>query len=92
MRSVTTYSYAASETIIPHVIGMSYRKFLDSHTDWESISKNWEVILMFGSFPLKNSQVTSGGVGKHTTKEFIKSCAKKGIEFINISPIRNNPK
>ena len=39
VKSVTTYSYAASETIIPHVIGMSYRKFLDQHTDWNSVSK-----------------------------------------------------
>ena len=86
-KSVNTYSYAASETIMPHVIGMSYRQFLDNHTDWNNIRDNSKIIMMFGGLPLKNSQVTSGGVGKHTTKEFIKSCAQKGIEFINISPM-----
>ena len=86
-KSVNTYSYAASETIMPHVIGLSYRKFLDTHTDWDNIKDNSELILMFGGLPLKNSQVTSGGVGKHTTKEYLKACSKKGIEFINISPM-----
>ena len=86
-KSVNTYSYAASETIMPHVIGISYRKFLDTHTDWNNIRENSKLIVMFGSLPLKNSQVTSGGVGKHTTKEFVKSCKRKGIEFVNISPM-----
>jgi len=86
-KSINTYSYAASETIMPHVIGISYREFLDTHTDWNNIKDNSELVVMFGGLPLKNSQVTSGGVGKHTTKEFIQSCEKKGIEFINISPM-----
>ena len=41
-KSVNTYSYAASETIMPHVIGLSYRKFLDTHTDWNNIKDNSE--------------------------------------------------
>ena len=86
-KSVNTYSYAASETIMPHVIGMSYRQFLDTHTDWNNIKDNSELIVMFGGLPLKNAQVTSGGVGKHTTKEYIKKCVQNGIEFINISPM-----
>ena len=86
-KSVNTYSYAASETIMPHVIGMSYRQFLDTHTDWNNIKDNSELIVMFGGLTLKNAQVTSGGVGKHTTKEYIKKCAQKGIKFINISPM-----
>ena len=86
-KSVNTYSYAASETIIPHVIGMSYRKFLNSHTDWDNICENTELILMFGGLPLKNSQVTSGGVGKHTTKEYLKKCANNKVKFYNISPM-----
>ena len=65
---------------------MPYRKFLDQHTDWNSISKNTDVILMFGSLPLKNSQVTSGGVGFHTTKNFLKKCKNRNVKFFNISP------
>jgi len=86
-KSVNTYSYAASETIMPHVIGMKYRQFLDTHTDWNNIKDHSKLIVMFGGLPLKNAQVNSGGVGKHTTKEYIKKCTQKGIKFINISPM-----
>ena len=81
-KSVNTYSYAASETIMPHVIGISYRKFLDTHTDWNNIKDHSKLIVMFGGLPLKNSQVTSGGVGKHTTKEYLKSCQKKELSLL----------
>ena len=67
---------------------MSYRKFLDEHTDWESIARNTEVILMFGSLPLKNSQVTSGGVGFHTTRLYLEKCKKIRLNFlILVQPI-----
>ncbi len=87
-RSEGTYSYAASEAIIPHVIGMSYYDFLDHHTDWNSICANTTLMLTFGGLPLKNSQVTSGGVGQHTTRGFIEECDRKGVKFININPMK----
>ena len=87
-RSKGTYSYAASETIIPHVIGMSYYDFLDHHTDWECICENTTLIVAFGGLPIKNSQVTSGGVGRHTTREYLEKCRRKGIKFININPVK----
>ena len=87
-KSIGTYSFAASETIVPHAIGMSYYEFLDNHTDWNSISENTSLLVMFGGFPLKNSQVTSGGVGKHTTKHYLEKCLQNGAKFININPMQ----
>ena len=40
---------------------------------------------MFGGMPLKNSQVSAGGVGKHTTEMALKKCLKSGIKFINFN-------
>ena len=37
---------------------------------------------MFGSLPLKNSQVTSGGVGFHTTKTFLKNVKIEMSNFL----------
>ena len=45
---------------------------------------------MFGGMPLKNSQVSAGGVGKHTTEMALKKCLKSGTKFINISPNAND--
>ena len=45
---------------------------------------------MFGGMPLKNSQVSSGGVGKHTTEIALRKCVESGTKFINISPNSND--
>ena len=53
---------------MPHIIGLDLYKTLDEHTTWNALSGGCELILMFGGMPLKNSVVSSGGVGKHTTE------------------------
>ena len=88
--SKQSYSYAAAQTLLPHVIGLDLYKTLDEHTTWNALSKDCELILMFGGMPLKNSIVSSGGVGKHTTKIGLKKCYDKGIDFINISPLQDD--
>ena len=85
--SVQSYSYAAAQTILPHIIGKSLYELLDDHSSWDALSKKTELIVMFGGMPLKNSQISSGGVGKHSTEAGMKKCKKKGIDFINISPL-----
>ena len=88
--SVQSYSYAAAQTILPHIIGKSLYELLDDHSSWDALSKKTELIVMFGGMPLKNSQISSGGVGKHSTEAGMKKCKKKGIDFINISPLTND--
>ena len=88
--SKQSYSYAAAQTLLPHIIGLDLYETLDEHTTWNSLSTDCELILMFGGMPLKNSVVSSGGVGKHNTKLGIKKCYDKGVRFINISPLQND--
>ena len=85
--SKQSYSYAAAQTLLPHIIGLDLYKTLDEHTTWNALSGGCELILMFGGMPLKNSVVSSGGVGKHTTELSLKKCFKKGVRFVNISPL-----
>ncbi|MDB9788675.1 molybdopterin-dependent oxidoreductase [Candidatus Thioglobus sp.] len=85
--SFQSYSYAAAQTLLPHIIGLDLYSTLDEHTTWGALSEECELILMFGGMPLKNSKVSAGGVGKHVTKLGIKKCFDKGVEFINISPL-----
>ena len=47
-------------------------------------------MVMFGGMPLKNSKVSSGGVGKHSTQEGMKKCVLGGTKFVNISPLKND--
>ena len=88
-RSKFTYSFAAAEAMVPHILG-SYRAFLDTCTSWDLIKKNTELFICFGGIPLKNGQISQGGTGHHYQKENILEAAKSGIEFINISPLKSD--
>jgi biotin/methionine sulfoxide reductase len=89
VRHVDTYSYAAGQVIIPHVVG-PFAELLNKHTTWPVIAEHSELVVMFGGVPVKNAQVTSGGVGRHTVFEGLKNAYDMGVEFVNISPIRND--
>lgn len=84
-----TYSYAAAEAIIPYVVG-PFREVLDTHTTWPVLAEHCELLVMFGGMPVKNAQVTSGGVGRHTCYHGLRDCADNGCELVYLSPIRSD--
>jgi biotin/methionine sulfoxide reductase len=88
-RSKFTYSFAAAEAMVPHILG-SYRAYLDTCTSWDLIKKNTELFICFGGIPIKNGQISQGGTGQHYQKENILDAARSGIEFINISPLKSD--
>jgi len=88
-RSKFTYSFAAAEAMVPHILG-SYRAFLDTCTSWDSIEENTELFVCFGGIPLKNGQIAQGGTGSHNQKEKLISSAKAGIRFVNLSPLKSD--
>lgn len=87
--SVFTYSFAAAEAMIPHVLG-SYREFLNTATSWRSIAAEGELVIAFGGIPLKNGQIDAGGLGAHTQRDGITMASDAGVEFISISPLRHD--
>ena len=48
-KSVNTYSYAAAEVILPHVIGADAAKIMTQQTSWSSIVNNAKLMVSFGS-------------------------------------------
>ncbi len=88
-RSRFTYSFAAAEAVVPHILG-SYRAYLDTCTSWESIRENTELLVCFGGIPLKNGQICQGGTGYHYQREHLAAAAAAGIEFVNISPLKSD--
>ena len=87
--SVNTYSYAAAEVVVPHVLG-NYVGHLDMSTTWDSIAENCELFVAFGGLPLKNGQVSSGGTGVHVQKAGMSEAHRAGVRFVNISPLRSD--
>lgn len=87
--SRNTYSFAAAEVILPHVIGNMFDLLVDS-TGWPSVIDNTELLVAFGGIPIRNGQINSGGVGRHVQLEYLKAASQAGVELINISPIRSD--
>jgi len=88
-RSVNTHSHAALEVALPHVIG-SLSGMGTNHTPWELIIGHTELFVAFGGLPLKNAQVSAGGVSRHRVGDALQAAQAAGTQFINISPLRDD--
>ena len=87
--SVDTYSFAAAEVVVPHVLG-TFRGRLDTATGWESIAAACDLFVAFGGVPLKNGQISQGGLGRHVQKAGLMAAGEAGVEFVNVSPLRSD--
>ena len=88
-RSVDTYSFAAAQVILPHVLGAA-RPVIYPGTAWSSIIENTKTFVAFGGVPVKNGQIAQGGLGRHRQSGAIREAAAAGVEFVNISPLRSD--
>lgn len=88
-RSVGTYSFAAAEVIVPHVMGDFWQLLLET-TSWRSIIESGKLVVAFGGMPLRNGQINAGGVGRHVQREQMREAHRAGVEFVNIGPIRSD--
>ena len=88
--SVNSYSTAAAQVIIPHVLGEPFLKLLATQTTWPVIAEHAELVVMFGGIPLKNAQVSVGGIGRHVTRGWLTRCRENGAEFVNVGPLEND--
>ena len=84
-RSVNSYSLAAGEVILTHVLGDA-ASFIHAPQTWKSVAENTGLVVAFGGIPLRNSQISSGGTGYHRTTEGLRQASDAGVAFVNISP------
>lgn len=86
-----TYSYAAAQTICPHVVGNNDCVFGGVSTTWPAIAANTERIFFFGGLNARNAQINAGGVLTHETTLRAATVARKpGFRGYSISPIRDD--
>ncbi len=83
-----TYSAAAAEAIVPHILGLGYHQAIGQQTSWSMIAEHTELFLSFGGLRLSNAQVTFGGSGPHHTAEWLRKC--DGVEFISVGPLADD--
>ncbi len=86
VRAMNSYSTAAAQVILPHVI--SYWHEMELHqTTLRDIAQHSELVVSFGGMPLRNAQVAYGGITEHQTGPMLSKAARRGVEFVSISPI-----
>lgn len=88
-KSVNTYSYAAAEVVVPHVLG-EFKNMVINMTGWDSIAKDCTLFVAFGGVALKNGQISPGGTGCHVQQASLRTAKAAGVDFVNISPLRGD--
>ncbi|MFC6687299.1 molybdopterin-dependent oxidoreductase [Jhaorihella thermophila] len=89
VRSEGNYSYNAALVLLPHVVG-NYRDHVKQATRLSNIARHGELVVMFGGFPLRNTQVSDGGLGRHRIQGALRDCAANGVRFVNVSPLKGD--
>ena len=84
-----TYSLAAGEVVLPHVVGDLFR-LLPCHTSWPSIIEHTGLLVAFGGLPVKNGQIDAGGTGRHVQRDYMREAADAGVALVNVSPLRGD--
>lgn len=88
-RSVNTYSHAADEVILPHLVG-DRAEFLRSVPSWKEIAEHTQEFVAFGGLPARSTQVNPGGVGAHVNLAGQEAAAQAGVSFTLITPVRTD--
>ncbi|MBL8629059.1 MAG: molybdopterin-dependent oxidoreductase [Rhodospirillaceae bacterium] len=87
--SVNSYSIAAGEVLVNHVMG-GLRAFWAWTPTWDIIAEHSELVVAFGGLSLKNAQVEGGGMGRHVAREGQLKCRDRGVQFVSISAVRDD--
>ena len=85
-RAMNSYSTAAAQVILPHIIAPWPQMELQQ-TTLESVVAHTELFVAFGGLPSRNAQVAYGGVTEHRTGLDLARARQAGAEFVNVSPI-----
>ncbi len=88
-RAMNSYSTAAAQVILPHVIDYWHNMEL-YQTTWADIAAGAELVVSFGGMPLRNAQVAYGGITEHFTGQAMQRAVDRGVRFVSIGPIRDD--
>ena len=88
--SVNSYSTAAAEVIMPHVLGMPFFELMFQAPTVPDMIRHTRLAVCFGGIAMKNTQVNAGGLGAHTAADQLEELRRADIDFVNVSPIRDD--
>ena len=59
-------------------------------SSWDGIVGNTKLFVAFGALPIKNLQLDGGGVGVHSTVDWMRRAKESGTEFVCVGPFRDD--
>lgn len=83
-----TYSHGAAEVVVPRVLGLPLKTFLRSLPLASEVAEYTERFVSFGGLPVGNTQIVSGGTGRHEVPGQLRRAADRGCRFVSLSPLR----
>ena len=89
VRARNSYSTAAAQVILPHVIA-PWHEMEVAQTSLRDIAAHSELVVSFGGMPLRNSQVAYGGITQHQTGELLSRAAGNDVEFVLVGPVEGD--
>ena len=89
VRSEGNYSYNGALVLMPHIVG-NFRHHVKQATRFTTVAREGDLVAMFGGIPLRNAQVSGGGVAKHRLRGDLRACKEAGVRFVNLSPLRTD--
>lgn len=84
-----SYSLGAGRVLMPH-IATDMDTSNGNHTSWSVLEEHCRLFIAFGGVPLKNTQVSSSGAGRHRARAGLAALEAAGARLVNISPMRDN--
>ncbi|WGF87070.1 molybdopterin-dependent oxidoreductase [Marinivivus vitaminiproducens] len=87
--STDSYSLGAGRVIMPRVVA-PIDTIVQAMTSWDVLERHTGLFVCFGGVPLKNTQISSGGAGRHRVRDALGRMNRSGVRFVNISPVRDD--
>lgn len=87
--SRNSYSYAAAEVLLPHVVG-DWFDVLGNHTSYQQLARHGRLFVGLGGLAAKNQQVENGGTYRHLAAGGLRALRDAGVRLINVSPRRGD--
>ena len=88
-RAMNSYSTAAAQVILPHVVAPWSHMELHQ-TSWQDVIEHSRLVVAFGGLPLRNTQVAYGGITEHNSARDMQLANERGVTFCNISPLQED--
>ena len=67
-----------------------FHSLLDQTTSWPAVISDCRLLVAFGGVPLRNGQINAGGVARHCQRDGMLEAVRRGIRFVNVSPLRSD--